>query len=564
MAGGEELDRVEPSVTNEVQALASELRTLFIDLEVSQARYAARVHRDKGTVSRFLSGARIPPWAFVRDLLIESTLHHRGVPPTTEVVAHLQKLHRAALERGGSPSHRVQLLQDQLAEADRRAQRLASREAKLEEQLQDAQRRIAMFEVAHRELEAVNDEMHAQHSTELAVKTTQNRGERRALLDEIDQLKAEIKSAHEQRMLAEARCEDLERRLGEAVKENERLDPRYEELRLKAEEERSRAQQLERALLQYQNQERFLADIGDIPSGDQLTVHSASKPLADAMGAALDEIEELTGGRSQNISTGFHDLDALTSGGFRRGELVVISSYPGAGKSIFGLNLLRTCSIHNGLTSALFAGQTSRSEIIRRLLCAEAQVAAFRMTSGNMSSAERANLVQRRTEIAAAPLFISEEMETLDSVRDQCRFLARQHDLRLVVVDPVDLLEAATATTLGSRRQMLGISHELRLMAKDLGISVVAIAQMVEPDAPRWHGTPNITDIRESDALSQNADIVIMIHREDLRDRESPRAGEADLIITKHRAGPTATITTTFEGHFCRFVEWHGPDINKA
>jgi hypothetical protein len=152
------------------RGLADELRTLFVGLDVSLNRYAARVHRDPGSVSRYFGGTRIPSWGFVYDLLVESTMHNRGVPPTQPVVEHLMRLHHAALKAGGSPAHQVQLLQDKLADADREAMHAAEREHELEEALRAAQQQVARLSVRERELEAVRAIEHEAFSAELAKK----------------------------------------------------------------------------------------------------------------------------------------------------------------------------------------------------------------------------------------------------------------------------------------------------------------------------------------------------------------------------------------------------------
>ena len=197
--------------------LAQVLRTLFAGLDVSLTRYAARVHRDKGTVSRYFSGDRIPPWDFVNDLLIECTLHNDGSPPTAPVVAHLRRLHRAALEASDAPAHQIQLLQDKLAQADREATRAAAREHELETTLQEARRRIAELQMRERELEALRDEERDAYSADLTAYQhdlgSEHRSAHALLLEEIERLQKELETAHHRRIAAEARCEELERQL---------------------------------------------------------------------------------------------------------------------------------------------------------------------------------------------------------------------------------------------------------------------------------------------------------------------------------------------------------------
>lgn len=551
MGSDGELEPKRHSLAIEIQTLVEAMRILFHDLEISQARYAARIHRDKGSVSRFFSGERIPPWDFVHGLLVASTLQHGSTPPTTEVVAHFRRLHHAALESGGSPSHRIQLLQDRLADADLRAQRLASRESDLEVALQAAQRRIADLQVSQRELEAESDQLYEQQTSELTLYRMEGEAERDTLLDEIHRLKGELQLAHERRMIAEARCSELERLLGEAVDDGDQSDSRYGELKAQIEAESERAARLEQQLRQFQTASGGNLD-GEI---DNHEPNGVSLPLAYTMEATLDEIEGLANGRRPNVPTGFLDLDSLTGGGFRPGELIVVSAYPGTGKSIFALDVLRSCSISSGLASVLFTVQTTRQEITRRLLSAEATVASHHIESGNMTDDDWGRFARRMSEVSAAPLFISEESLTLSSVRDQCEYLAGRHALRLAVIDPINLLDSGASRGEDADRQMFEATRELKLMAKKLGIIVVAIAQMAENAVSRYDHRPVIADMRESGSLVQNADMVILLHREDLFKSESPRAGEADFIVAKNRNGPTATVTVAFQGHYCRFVD---------
>ena len=189
--------------------LADEMRDLLRVLGITLNRYAARKYLDHGSVSRFLSGERIPPWNFVHDLLVEATEHRDGVPPTRPVVEHLMRLRRSALEAGGSPSHQVQLLQDRLHDADREASRAAARERELREALQAAQHRAAELLVSEREARALVDVERDGHHTELALyehDLTAERASGAALAGRIQALEEELRIAHQRLIVAERRC----------------------------------------------------------------------------------------------------------------------------------------------------------------------------------------------------------------------------------------------------------------------------------------------------------------------------------------------------------------------
>jgi flagellar motility protein MotE (MotC chaperone) len=202
--------------------LADEMRDLLRVLGITLNRYAARKYLDHGSVSRFLSGERIPPWNFVHDLLVEATEHRDGVPPTQPVVEHLMRLRLSALEAGGSPSHQVQLLQDRLHDADREASRAAARERELREALQAAQHRAAELLVSEREARALVDVERDGHHTELALyehDLTAERASGAALAGRIQALEEELRIAHQRLIVAERRCGELERQLEHALRD---------------------------------------------------------------------------------------------------------------------------------------------------------------------------------------------------------------------------------------------------------------------------------------------------------------------------------------------------------
>jgi replicative DNA helicase len=223
--------------------------------------------------------------------------------------------------------------------------------------------------------------------------------------------------------------------------------------------------------------------------------------------------------------------------------------------STLGLDLARSCSIKNGLTSVIFSLEMSRSEITMRLLSAEAKVALNHMRSGHMSDEDWARLARRMGEVADAPLYIDDSPNlTMMEIRAKARRLRQRNDLRLIVVDYLQLMTSGKRVE--SRQQEVSeFSRSLKLMAKELEVPVVAISQLNRGPEQRTDKRPMLSDLRESGAIEQDADMVLLLHREDAYERESPRAGEADLILAKHRNGPTSTVTVAFQGHYSRFVD---------
>lgn len=279
-------------------------------------------------------------------------------------------------------------------------------------------------------------------------------------------------------------------------------------------------------------------------------------PLSALMPDALNEIEAISNrdGEMIGVPTGFAELDTLTNG-LHGGQLIIVAARPALGKSTLGLDICRSASIKNGLTSVIFSLEMSRNEIVMRLLSAEAQVALHHMRSGQMSEADWAKMANKMGTVSEAPLYIDDSPNmTLMEIRAKCRRLKQRHGLRLVVVDYLQLMTSGKRVE--SRQQEVSeFSRSLKLLAKELDVPVIAISQLNRGPEQRTDKRPMLSDLRESGSLEQDADMVVLLHREDAYERESPRAGEADFIVAKHRNGPTANVTVAFQGHYSRFVD---------
>lgn len=223
--------------------------------------------------------------------------------------------------------------------------------------------------------------------------------------------------------------------------------------------------------------------------------------------------------------------------------------------STLGLDFARSAAIRHHMTTVVFSLEMSRNEITMRLLSAEARVALHSMRAGTMNDDDWTRLARRMSEVAEAPLFIDDSPNmSMMEIRAKCRRLKQRHDLRFVIVDYLQLMSSPKKTE--SRQQEVSeISRALKLLAKELEVPVIAISQLNRGPEQRTDKRPQVSDLRESGSIEQDADVVILLHREDAYERESPRAGEADLIVAKHRNGPTATVTVAFQGHYSRFVD---------
>ncbi|WP_435829092.1 replicative DNA helicase [Saccharopolyspora shandongensis] len=278
--------------------------------------------------------------------------------------------------------------------------------------------------------------------------------------------------------------------------------------------------------------------------------------LEELLQPTMDEIDAIAsrGGQSQGIPTGFVDLDGLTNG-LHPGQMIIVAARPGVGKSTLGLDIARSASVKHGLGSVIFSLEMSRTEIVMRMLSAEARIRLGDMRGGRMSDDDWTRLARRMSEISEAPLFVDDSPNlTMMEIRAKARRLKQRHDIQLIVLDYLQLMTSGKRVE--SRQQEVSeFSRNLKLLAKELEVPLIAISQLNRGPEQRTDKRPQLSDLRESGSLEQDADMVILIHRPDAFERDDPRMGEADLILAKHRAGPTATITVAHQLHYSRFVD---------
>ncbi len=283
-------------------------------------------------------------------------------------------------------------------------------------------------------------------------------------------------------------------------------------------------------------------------------------PLSDIMESALDEIEAISNrdGDMIGVPTGFADMDELTNG-LHPGQMVIVAARPAMGKSTLGLDICRSASIHHNMASVIFSLEMTRNEITMRLLSAEAKIPLNHMRNGNMTDDDWQKLARKMGEVSSAPLFIDDSPNmTMMEIRAKARRLKQRHDLRLIVIDYMQLMSSGKKVE-SRQLEVSEFSRQIKLLAKELEIPIIALSQLNRGPEQRSDKRPMMSDLRESGSLEQDADMVILLHREDAYEKESTRPGEADLIVAKHRNGPTRDITVAFQGHYSRFVDMaHG------
>jgi replicative DNA helicase len=239
--------------------------------------------------------------------------------------------------------------------------------------------------------------------------------------------------------------------------------------------------------------------------------------------------------------------------------MVIVAARPAMGKSTLGLDFCRSASIHHNMASVIFSLEMTRNEITMRLLSAEAKIPLNHMRNGNMNDDDWTRLARKMGEVSSSPLFIDDSPNmTMMEIRAKARRLKQRHDLRLIVIDYLQLMTSGKKVE-SRQLEVSEFSRQIKLLAKELEVPIVALSQLNRGPEQRADKRPMMSDLRESGSIEQDADMVVLLHREDVYERESTRPGEADLIVAKHRNGPTRDLTVAFQGHYSRFVDMaHG------
>ncbi|NUT17761.1 MAG: replicative DNA helicase [Hamadaea sp.] len=223
--------------------------------------------------------------------------------------------------------------------------------------------------------------------------------------------------------------------------------------------------------------------------------------------------------------------------------------------STAGMDFARNAAIRHNMASAIFSLEMSKVEIVTRLLSAEARVPMHVLRSGQLSDDDWTKLARRMGEISEAPIFVDDTPNmNLMEIRAKARRLKQRHDLKLIVVDYLQLMTSPKRVE-SRQQEVADLSRGLKLLAKEVECPVIAVSQLNRGPEQRTDKRPQLSDLRESGSIEQDADVVILLHRDDYYDKESPRAGEADFIVAKHRNGPTDTVTVAAQLHMSRFVD---------
>ena len=277
--------------------------------------------------------------------------------------------------------------------------------------------------------------------------------------------------------------------------------------------------------------------------------------MKDVLSEVYDQVSSLYGKKSDltGISTGFVDLDKRTSG-FQNSDFIVIASRPGMGKTSLALGIAKNAAMNEKIPVAIFSLEMSKQQIAQRLMCSESRINLQRLRSGNLRDDEWPKLARAIEGLAECKIYIDDAASlTVMDLRSRARMLVSSYGIKLLIIDYLQLMQSGVNYKENRVLEITEISRNLKSIAKELKIPVVALSQLSREVERRENKRPVLADLRESGAIEQDADLVIFIYRDDYYDENSSEAGTAELNIAKHRNGPTGKIKLTFQKSYTLF-----------
>ena len=277
---------------------------------------------------------------------------------------------------------------------------------------------------------------------------------------------------------------------------------------------------------------------------------SISDIVVDAMRSI--EAAARSSGEVTGIPTGFFDLDYKTAG-FQKNNLILIAARPAMGKTAFVLNIANYIAVKHNTVTALFSLEMSKVDLVKRILSMHSKVDSQKMRKGNLEDEEWEKLLESTKVVGNSKLIIDDSSMTIADIRTKCRKFKMERDLGLVIIDYLQLMNAGGRVE--SRQQEIStISRALKMLAMELNIPIIALSQLSRAVEARPDKRPMLSDLRESGAIEQDADVVMFIYRDDYYNHDSDEPGVAEIIIGKQRSGPTGTVKLGWQPEYTKFV----------
>lgn len=280
-------------------------------------------------------------------------------------------------------------------------------------------------------------------------------------------------------------------------------------------------------------------------------------PIKQVVLNALDKIEKAskTQGNVTGIATGFLDLDYKTAG-LQPSDLILVAARPSMGKTAFVLNIAQYVAFHSDLCTAIFSLEMSKEQLVNRLFSLESRVDAQKLRSGDLSDADWEKLIEGAGTIGQSKLIIDDTPGiSISELRSKCRKYKLEHDLKLIIIDYLQLMSGSGGRASDSRQQEISdISRSLKGLARELNVPVIALSQLSRAVEQRPDHRPMLSDLRESGAIEQDADVVMFIYRDDYYNKDTEDKGIAEIIIAKQRNGPIGTVNLVWLPEYTKFA----------
>lgn len=298
--------------------------------------------------------------------------------------------------------------------------------------------------------------------------------------------------------------------------------------------------------------ERRILEISNRRSG------SGFIAIRDVLMEVFERVEFLSAnkGGMTGIPSGFPDLDKMTSG-FQRSDLIIVAARPSVGKTAFALNIAQNVGVRAKETVAIFSLEMSASQLVQRMLCAESNVDAGRMRTGQLENDDWEKLTMAIGALSEAKIYIDDTPGvTVADIRAKCRRLKKEHGLGMILIDYLQLIHGRGKPGENRQQEVSEISRTLKQIARELEVPVIALSQLSRGVEQRQDKRPMMSDLRESGSIEQDADIVAFLYRDDYYDKESEKKNIIEIIIAKQRNGPVGTVELVFLKNYNKFVSY--------
>lgn len=277
--------------------------------------------------------------------------------------------------------------------------------------------------------------------------------------------------------------------------------------------------------------------------------------IKDVLVDAFDRLEELynSKGYVTGIPTGFLDLDYKTAG-LHNSDLILIAARPAMGKTAFALNIAQYAAVHKQVPVAIFSLEMAKDQLVNRMLCSEVLVDAQRMRTGKLEDDDWQKVAMALGPMSEAPIYIDDTPGTsIMDIRAKCRRLKLEKNLGLVVIDYLQLMQGRGKNE-NRQQEISEISRSLKIMAKEINVPVICLSQLSRGPESRTDHRPMLSDLRESGAIEQDADIVMFLYRDDYYNPDTEKKNVAEVILAKHRSGSTGTVELLWMGQYTKFA----------